>query len=158
MTTVPRTGATTAATLLGLAFTIVLAQTIAPHWVRRAGLDLWSLPAAMAASRTADRESVELNAMERKLFREIDYSEHLAAELVAGTLTLEAAVNEMEPILKTRSGFLAGLRVQYNTSSLRQGVARYLIARISRVTRFDPALESDARLRLECEYALLNGL
>jgi hypothetical protein len=152
MTNARRAGATSAATLFGLALTIVFAHAIAPEWIRRVGLDVWNLPSAIADSQSADRQSASLNAQEDQLFQEITLGDSIAAQIVAGSLSLEAAVDEMEPIMRNRSGFVITMQQYYGVSSFRQGVALYLISRLSRIMS-DPVQRAAARTHLEQEYA-----
>jgi hypothetical protein len=152
MTNARRAGATSAATLFGLALTIVFAHAIAPEWIRRAGLDVWNLPSAIADSQTADQQLASLNAQEEQLFQEITLGDSIIAQITAGSLSLEAAVDEMEPIMRNRSGFAVTVQQYYGVSSFRQGVALYLISRLPRIIS-DPVQRAAVRTHLEREYA-----
>jgi hypothetical protein len=156
MTTVRRAGATTVATLCGLALTVVAADAFAPRWVQEAGLDIWNMPSAIAANKAADEKYASLKAKEEKLYHEIQLSNNISEELAAGTITLKDAVDEMEPVLRNRTGFVATLQVSFGTSSVREGVARYLISRIPRSMTHDLVELSNTLYRLECEFETLN--
>jgi hypothetical protein len=156
MTTVRRAGATTVATLCGLALTVVAADAIAPRWVREAGLDVWNMSSAISANKTADEKYASLKVKEQQLYQDIQLGNNVAEELAAGTITLKDAVDEMEPVMKNRTGFVVSLQVCYGTSSLREGVARYLISRIPRSRTHDLVELSNTLYRLECEFETLN--
>jgi hypothetical protein len=156
MTSARRAGATTVATLCGLALTVVAAEAFAHRWVQRAGLDVWNLSSAISANKTADQEYASLKAKEQKLYREIQLSNIVAEELAAGTITLKDAVDEMEPVLRNRTGFVETLQVSFGASSLREGVARYLISRIPRSMTHDLLELSNTLYRLEGEFEMLN--
>jgi hypothetical protein len=153
---VRRAGATSAATLCGLALTIVLAHAIAPDWMKRFGLDVWNLPSAIAATRTAEEQLATLNAQEDQLFREIELGDRVTAQVAAGRMTLLAAVDEMEPILQNRGGFATTLKHDRQIGSFRKGVARYLFSRIPRVANNDPVQLTAVLAHLEEEYAQIN--
>jgi hypothetical protein len=156
MISVRRAGGTSAATLLCLALTIVLAHMLAPNWTQRSGLDVWNLPTAVASSQTADQEAASLNAKENQLQREIELSDHVSAQLASGNLALKLAVDEMEPILQNRSGFAMAVKGMNPSFSFRQGVARYLISRVPRIMNNDPVLQIAVLDRLEYEYSELD--
>jgi hypothetical protein len=151
--TMRRAGATSAATLIGLTLTVVLVQAVAPEWLQRVGLDVWNYPAALAASQSANQDAAMIDEQKEQLFQEFELSDHVCNQLVAGELSLTAAVDEMEPIMRHRAGFDYALRVWSSNLSFRQGVARYLIRRITRVNSAQPQHLSMTQARLECEYA-----
>jgi hypothetical protein len=153
-----RTGATTVATVFGLTFGVALANAVAPNWTQRVGIDVWNLPSAIEDNRTADEELIALDKQAERLRWEMETGDYLATELANGTKSLREAVDEMEPILRERIGFLANLDIAYHTSSLRQGVARYLINRIPNLNKLEGNRQNDALNRLEQEYRLLNGV
>ena len=157
MTTIRRTGATSAATLCGLALTVLLANAIAPGWVQSSGLDVWNLPSAISANKSADLECVSLREQEQKLIQEIQFGNSIADELAAGTITLKEAIDELEPVMRNRNGFVATLQINYCTTSLREGVARYLLSHIHRLMEQNRDQLSDTLSRLECEWYSLNG-
>jgi hypothetical protein len=152
-----RTGATTVATVFGLIFCVALANGLSPNWTQRVGIDVWNLPTAIEENRTADEELIALDKQAERLRWEMETGDYLAAELANGTKSLREAVDEMEPILSKRAGFSANLDFAYHTSSLRQGVARYLINRIPNLEKLEGKRRKEALCRLEQEYKLLNG-
>jgi hypothetical protein len=81
--------------------------------------------------------------------------EHLAARLADGTLTLAAAVDQLEPAMRARTGFACVCAHQYQVPTLRLGVARYAINRAERLFADDPAGWAAVSSRLEAEYAAL---
>jgi len=127
MMTMRRAGATSAATLIGLALTIVVAHAMAPKWLRAVGLDVWNYPVAVAANKEANQESQSLDAQHEQLCKEIELSDYVAEQVISGTLSLEAAVDELEPVLSHRCNFDRVMRIIYHAETFRQCVARYLI-------------------------------
>lgn len=157
MPTVRRTGTSSIATLCGVALTVAVLNAFAPSWVQQSGLDVWNLPSAISDGKTADHDSASLKAQEQRLFQEIQLSKIVAGALAAGTLSLKDAVDEMEPILRNRSGFIAAIQTNYETSYIREGIARYLISRIPKAAQHDRDEPlSDTLSRLECELNSLN--
>ena len=155
MLTMRRAGATSAATLIALALTIVIAHAVAPEWLRGAGLDLWNYPVALAAKHEASQESQSIGAHYEQLQQEIKLGDHIASQLAAGDLSLEVAVDELEPTLSRRSSFDDNVQHNYQANSVRQSVARYLIQRIPRIMKNDPERLAEVLCQLECEYAQL---
>lgn len=156
MMTIRRAGASSAATLIGLALTIVVAHAMAPEWLRGVGLDVWNYPVALAANKAANQEWQSLQAQHEQLYKEIELSDYVAAQLIAGTLSLEAAVDELEPVLSHRSSFDRNVQVIYHAKTFRQSVARYLIQRIPRIMRNDPERQIAVLGQVECEYSQIN--
>jgi hypothetical protein len=158
MTTIRRTGATSAGTLFGLALTVVLANAIAPGWVQSSGLDVWNLPSAISANKCADQDCVSLREQEQKLMQEIQLANKIADELASGTITLKEAIDELEPVMRNRNGFVSTMQANYSATSLREGVARYLLSHIPRLLEHNPDQLTDTLSRLECEwYSLSEG-
>jgi hypothetical protein len=114
------------------------------------------MPSAISANKTADEKYASLKAKEQQLYQDIQLSNNVAGELAAGTITLKDAVDEMEPVMRNRTGFVESLQVSFGTSSLREGVARYLISRIPRSMTHDLVELSNTLYRLECEFETLN--
>lgn len=156
MTTVRRAGATSAATLCGLALTIILAEVIAPEWTHDSGLDLWNLPTAIAQSNDYSKEAAILAAEEQQLLREIELGGHICRQVVDGSLSFAAAVDELQPILARRTGFMETAEYNFGVRTLRQAVGRYLISRISRILRDDPKRQAEVEDRLEADYSRLS--
>jgi hypothetical protein len=152
-----RTGAVSAAALSGLVLTLGLAQVVAPEWVKRVGLDVWNMPGLRADARASAKEAAELRARQEKLGQEIELSEHVAARLADGSLTLAEATDELEPILRDRPGFDAIRVAKYEAPTFRHGVARYAIMKVHALLARDPARRAAVSARLEAEYAALGG-
>jgi hypothetical protein len=110
----------------------------------------------MSANKSADQEHASLKVREEKLFQEIQLSNTVAHELASGAISLKDAVDELEPVMKYRTGFVETLQINYGTSSLREGVARYLISRIPRAMSHDLLQLSATLNRLESEFNSLN--
>jgi hypothetical protein len=155
MTTVRRAGATSAATLCGLALTIILAEAVAPEWTHHTGLDVWNLPTAIAKNKDCAEETAFLIAQERQLAREIELGEHICFQVIDGSLSLAAAVDEMEPVLCKRTGFIETAGLNFGVPTIHLAVARYLIKRISRILQDDVKHRAEVIARVEEAYSHL---
>lgn len=156
MTTVRRAGTASVAALSGLVLTIGLAQTAAPEWMRRSGLDVWNVFEAQDSLRATghQRESLRLEA--EQLQQEIEFADHVANRLEAGTISMAEATDIIEPILRNRSGFHNVAGLYYAAPTFRHAVARYLSARVLRRASLTSAGGwALLATRLEVEYALL---
>jgi hypothetical protein len=158
MTTVPRAGvvtAATAATVCGLALAVAVANAADPNWTRDVGLDIWHLPALEADARDAEREHERLQEQFDDLCKEVEAIDGLAARLAAGSLSLEAAGEQIEPILRDRPGFEDAAHRYYGAPTLRLAAARYMIARVQWYVGADPCRKAAVTERLEAEYAAM---
>lgn len=153
MTTARRAGAVSAATLSGLALTLGFAHSVAPAWVRRAGLDLWNLPALSRHLHETRDETMSLQNQQDRLLREIETSEHLAARLIEGGLTLAEATDDLAPALAARPGFEDAVRHRFKSESFRRGVAAYLIDKARQLLAADPDRWAEVSARLRAEFA-----
>jgi hypothetical protein len=152
MTSVHRAGAVSTVALSAVALTLGLAQAVAPRWVKHVGLDVWNLPNLRTASKAADDEAIELQAKEEQLRQSIEVSEHIAARLVEGAVTLAQAIDELEPLLRERPGFDYGYQTNYHVNTFRQGVARYTINRAQRMLAANPSRWATISPHLEAEF------
>ena len=148
-----RTGAVSAAALSGLVLTLGLAQVVAPEWVKRVGLDVWNLHGLRAEARAGAKKDAELRVQREKLRREVELSEHIGVRLADGSLTLAEATDELEPILRDRTGFDTTRIFAYNAPTFRRGVARYAITKVHELLAPDPTRLAGVSARLEAEYA-----
>jgi len=151
MTSVPRAGTASATGLTGLALALVLGNAAAPGWARRAGLDVWNLPALREDARTTERDGALIQEQQEQLFRGIEATDHVTARLAAGDLSLADATDRAEPVLRARPGFEDVAPNYYHAPTFHLAVARYLIARAEQ----HPARKAATAARLEAEYALM---
>lgn len=155
MTTARRAGAASAAALIGLALALGFAHAAAPTWVRRAGLDLWNLPSLRHGLEEGRAEESALRERRDRLDWMIETTDHAAARLIDGSLTLAAAVDELSPVLATRHGFEAEVRYRFNAETFRRGVAAYLIDKAGRALAADPTRWAAVSARLQAEFAAI---
>jgi hypothetical protein len=153
--TVQRAGVVAAATVGGLALAVAVANAADPNWTRDIGLDVWHLPALEADVRHAERERERLQEEFDDLCKEVEVIEGLTARLAAGSLSLEAAGEQAEPILRDRPGFDEAALRYYEAPTVRLGAARYMIARVQWLLRTDPCRKAAVTERLEAEYAAM---
>jgi hypothetical protein len=106
MTTVRRAGATSAATLFGLALTIGLADVAAPEWIEAVGLDLWDVPTynqemeSTAKSASSVAEEIE-GSKRRQALKERLIDGLLSKHLTLREVTKEfLALNDSRPLCK----------------------------------------------------------
>lgn len=138
-----RTGTISVATLVGIVVAVCAAHAVAPETTRAAGLDVWNYGSAEAELGRADGRRDELEDAHDRLRRQIAAGEHVTAELVAGRLTLSAAVDEVEAFNRDRVGFETTLRTIYPAAPThRTRVTEYLLAKAGR-----QAAESPGRSR-----------
>jgi hypothetical protein len=155
MLTRHRAGTVSAGVLLGLALTLTVAHIYAPHWSRRIGLDIWNLNTAVTNLQRVYEDAARLRIQEEQWRQEYELADTLAAMLVTGNISLAEATDLLQPNLQSRPGFDVVAFVHYKAPTLRHGVARYLIARISWHLCSSPIQYVITTTRLEAEYAAM---
>jgi hypothetical protein len=157
MSVIRRPGASSATVLFGLAATLVVAHVIAPEWARRSGLDVWNLPSANTSLRAATEEREEVEAGADRNVRRRAAANQVAARLAAGTITLDAATDEIMEVFRHDSGISTILRTHFpDAPTDRQVFARHTIERTQRFLD-DPVRWADVGPRLAKEYKALFG-
>jgi len=154
MTIVPRAGVVVAATVGGLALAVAVANAADPKWTQDVGLDVWHLPALEAEVRDAERDRDRLQQQFDELCLEVEVIDGVAARLAAGGLSLEAACEQVEPILRERLAF-DDARRYYEAPTPRLSVARYMIGQAQRHAGAGPCRKAAVAERLEAEYATM---
>ncbi len=149
MTSVQRTGVAVAS-FSGLALTLGLAYAVAPGCIHMCGLT----PYCQDAPRFDD-EGDELDTQRERLHREIEFGDHLAVQLAAGSITLACATAQIEPRMRTRPHFEYVCESYYRAPNLHLGTARYLIGKAQRLLEDEPIWQVFASARLEAEYAVM---
>lgn len=152
-----RTGIVSVATLAALTLTLVVGHAVAPEWVRRLGVDVWNLSAEEADLNRAEDAGRELNAAGDRVLRQIEASERVVGELVAGRVTLTAAVAELRRVNAGRAGFASAQRDADPTGTEPAWVAQYALRRAHVALWDDPSRQADVMRRLAAEYAALVG-
>jgi hypothetical protein len=153
MTTIRRPGAASAAVLIGLTASLLVAHTIAPDWSRRAGLDVWNLAKLEADRRSAAEARDDISAHAERSARRREAANQIASQLVAGTTTLSAATDQIDQIFGGDESVATTLEMTYYTvPTQRLRLARHTIDRAKRVFEDDPARFAAVSARLEAEY------
>lgn len=155
MTTTQRPGAASALILTALLAGLGAAQLVAPQWVKRVGLDFWNLAELRANEVQAGKARERINEEEERLQHSIEISERLAAQLMEGRTTLKRAVDELEPLMRERTGFACVCEVAHKTTNFRVGTARHLILHVERMLSETPSYHCGVLERLETECAAL---
>ncbi|VTT99102.1 unnamed protein product [Gemmataceae bacterium] len=99
-------------------------------------------------------EAEALEAQRVRVIREAEASGRVAARVIAGTLTLAGAVDELEPMLRERPGFESAWPND-PPGTFRRRVARYVCVRVSAELEHDPGRRDTVLARLEAECAAL---
>jgi hypothetical protein len=153
MTTIRRPGVASAAVLVGLTASLFAAHLIAPDWSRRAGLDVWNLGEAERDRRAVAEERADLDATADRLHLQIEAADHVAARLIAGTVALPDAADELAALLRDCPGRQLALDRAYGDAlDQRRQYALHAIDRAARLLEDDPARRDAVRARLEEEY------
>jgi hypothetical protein len=153
MTTIRRPGAASAAVLVGLSVSLVAAHVIAPDWSRRAGLDVWSLPALERERLDVAEERNDVEAKAEMAARRRETANQIAVQLISGAIALPTATDEIHKIFCEDVGMVITLEGSHRTAPTeRLRFARHTIERATRLLLEDPARCAALRARLEIEY------
>jgi hypothetical protein len=153
MTTIRRPGAASAAVLIGLSVSLVAAHVIAPDWSRRAGLDVWSLPALERERLNIVEERNDVEARATDAARRRETADQIATQLIAGEIALPTATDEIHQIFAEDVGMTVTLVHTHPTAPTeRLRFARHTIERAARLIIDEPARCAALRARLEVEY------
>ena len=153
MTVIRRSGTTSAAVLIGLSLSLAAAHALAPNWCRRAGLDVWNYTALREQQRQAAEERDEVAARGEEAAARRAAGNQIAAELIAGTIGLPTAADELAEVFRQDQGMRLVLEhVHYTAPTERHRFARHAIDRVGNLLCDDPARLSAVKARLEAEY------
>ena len=147
-----RPGIASVAVLSGVSAALVLAQAVAPEWSHRAGLDVWNAGAIEADLRAAEGRGDELAIEQEQLRWQIEASELIVSQLIAGEASLADVADEVTQINRSRPGFNLALRLNYpGAASDRELGARHTLDRVQRRLASDPTHRAEVMARLEAE-------
>jgi hypothetical protein len=153
MTTIRRPGAASAAVLVGLSVGLVAAHAIAPDWSRRAGLDVWSLPALERERLNVVEERNDVEAKATDAARRRETANQIATQLIAGEIALPTATDEIHKIFCEDVGMMVTLAHSHPAAPTdRLRFARHTIERAARLLDDEPVRRAALRARLEVEY------
>ena len=114
-----------------------------PEWTRRAGLDCWNYGAEKHLLEESNLEAQRLDAVEERLLVKIAVAERLAQDVCEGSITLEAALDELTVIAKDDPDWCQVLRIRFHSSHAwtdRDLLVIYLRGKLLRL--HDAALDS----------------
>ncbi|WP_439627441.1 hypothetical protein [Gemmata sp.] len=141
--TARRTGAASAAALLALGLALAAL-----------GVDASLGADARDEVRRHEADASALEAQRVRALREGEASGRAAARVIAGTLPLAGAVDELEPLLRQRTGFECAWTDE-PFPTFRHRVARYVVIRVAAELKHDPDRRAAVLARLDAEYATL---
>lgn len=135
-----------------LAIVVALAVAAGAGWarpdlVRQWGLELWHLPEQQSLLEQERHRERELADSLVQSDRRIANKERVAADLVAGRLTLAEAAARFRPVVEATPGALAALRNCYPGADEEECLRRNVICYAEAVLSGAPAVHREAVLR-----------
>lgn len=127
MTAVRRFGKTSAASLLGVAVTVLTTCLIAPEWTQAAGLDLWHVPELRSQLEAENTKKQEIDADLEESRNRIVLKQQIIDELVAGTATLKEATAQFLELNQGHEASMLAIRKAYKGASDEEKTARNVI-------------------------------
>lgn len=151
MTTVNRVGATSAATLFGVAVTVVLTSFLAPKWTQAAGLDVWKLPELQGQLEAAAKSDVVLNAEFQENRTRMAVKRQLIDELLAERASLREIAAQFLIVNRSNESCMFAIRASYKGATDEEKTARNVISHavLTASGSFTERAEVIARLSLE---------
>jgi hypothetical protein len=153
MTAIRRSGTTSVAVLIGLSLSVATAHAIAPGWSRRVGLDVWNYTALQEQYNQAAEERDEILTRGEESAARRGAANQIAAELIAGTISLPTAADELAEVFRQDRGVRVVLEnIHHSAPTERHRFALHAIDRVGCLLRDDPARLGAVTARLEAEY------
>jgi hypothetical protein len=128
MTNVRRIGATSAATLSGVAVAVILTSLAAPKWTQAAGLDVWNLPTLQIQIETSARNDLAMNAEIEDNRNRLAMKTLLIDELVAQRTNLKEVTEQFLILNQNRQSTTFAIRASYSGATDEEKTARNVIA------------------------------
>jgi hypothetical protein len=128
MTNVRRIGATSAATLSGVAVAVILTSLAAPKWTQAAGLDVWNLPTLQNQIETSARNDLTMNAEIEDNRNRLAMKTLLIDELVAQRTNLKEVTEQFLILNQNRQSTTFAIRASYAGATDEEKTARNVIA------------------------------
>jgi hypothetical protein len=122
-----RPGTVLLASLIAAPLAALAASVVAPEWVRRAGLDVWNLPAQEQKLRAAREQERDLRAKGGEVIRRMAVREALIAELIAGRADLARTVADFRVLDGGRTEHLMAVQLDHPGLSDPEAAARVVI-------------------------------
>ena len=128
MSTMRRTGATSAATLFGIAATVICANLLAPDWTKAAGLDVWNVPSLRAQVESDTRQGAGISFEIEESRRRFILKEEIIDDLLSDRITLKDATAQFLTLNEHHSGAMMVIRAAYRGATDEESTARNVIA------------------------------
>jgi hypothetical protein len=128
MTNVRRVGATSAATLFGVAVAVIATSLAAPKWTQAAGLDVWNLPTLQNQIETSAKNDIAMNAEIEDNRNRLAMKTQLIDELVAQRASLKEVTEQFLILNQNRQSTTFAIRTSYSGATIEEKTARNVIA------------------------------
>ncbi|MBN9523554.1 hypothetical protein J0H58_34425 [bacterium] len=126
-----------------------------PGWLSAAGLDAWNTPSLRRQVAANEQEADRLSGQINHVTEQILAKERLAAELIAGRVTLADAAAEFETMMVTQPQVAASIRAKYpDAATDRERAARHVID-FANLRLADPAARDRLAVRMSAELEVL---
>ncbi len=151
MTTIRRVGASSVATLFGVAAVVLLTSLIAPKWTQAAGLDVWELPALRNEIETTVKSNRAMTAELEENKMRLAFKQELIDGLLTQRASLKEVTNQFLLINQSQSASICAIRATYKGATDEEKTARNVIsfAVLKSQGSFTQQMEVMARLTLE---------
>jgi hypothetical protein len=159
MTSNRRVGAPSAATLFGVATTVVLMSLVAPKWAQAAGFDVWNMPALESQLEASTRNDRAMNAEIEDNRNRMAFKTQLVNELLEKRTSLKEVTAQFLALNRTRQSTLLAIRRTYPGETDEEKTARNVIslAVLNLKTNASFTQKAEVLARLTSELCELTG-
>ncbi len=126
-----------------------------PGWLTATGLDAWNAPSLRRQVAVNVQEADRLSGRINTVTEQILAKDRLAAELVAGRITLADAAEQFEAMMVTQPQVAATIRAKYpDAATDRERAARHVVD-YANLRTADPAARDRLAVRMSAELETL---
>jgi len=128
VTSIRRTGATSAATLCGIGTVVICAHLLAPNWTKAAGLDVWNVPSLRSQAESDTREGLGLSFEIEESRRRFVLKEQIIDSLLSEEINLKEATAQFLVLNENHKGAMMVIRSTYKGTTDEESTALNVVA------------------------------
>jgi hypothetical protein len=128
VTSIRRTGATSAATLFGIGTAVICTHLLAPNWTKAAGLDVWNVPSLRSQVESDTREGLGLSFEIEESRRRFVLKEQIIDSLLSEQISLKEATAQFLALNENHKPAMMVIRTTYKGATDEESTARNVIS------------------------------
>jgi len=157
MPSVSRAGATSVATLCGLALTVGMAYLAAPQWIKAVGLDVWHVIALRNEIEIESKAGLDLGVEIEQSKCRLMLKYQLIDNLWAGQTTLKDVTTQFLSLNQSERGCMLMIRSNYKGATDEEKTARNVLDFVTQRKCGSSAQDAEMLAQLVIEFRQLTG-